>query len=317
MVLQYRLLVNRSSIVQWAPAPPRPDCPTDVNWHEVTTGLWPELKATQLMMHSAQCDHCGPLLRMAARMEGAATPEDEKRLSELKAPSRPDANRLPVWRLPLGQLMKWMVPAMALALIAGVLGTRPTPTQLSGPQFAEFAVSTHRQYEQGRLALDIRSDSQQALNEWFQAKSQLSLPLPTSSAEPVEDRPYRLEGAQRMQVGGKTAVFIAYQERASQLQAAPRQTGTVSLLVIPNSVVVASGGIEADFNKIRFHYAMVQPYKVVTWSLHGMTYALVSQEGTGTQRSCMVCHSTMRDRDLSNLPTPLRLERQIPEPVLQ
>jgi hypothetical protein len=90
------------------------------------------------------------------------------------------------------------------------------------------------------------------------------------------------------------------------------ETGPVSLMVTPDSVAVASGGIIADFKKVSFHYRMVEGYKVVTWSLRGRTYALVSQEGNSTQRSCMVCHSPMRDRDLSQTPTPLRTE-----PVLQ
>ena len=50
---------------------------------------------------------------------------------------------------------------------------------------------------------------------------------------------------------------------------------------------------------------MVDGYKVVTWSLHGLTYALVSEEGNDTQKSCMVCHSAMRDRDLNHTSTPL------------
>jgi hypothetical protein len=83
------------------------------------------------------------------------------------------------------------------------------------------------------------------------------------------------------------------------------QTEPVSLLVVPDSVAVASGGVQVDFQKVSFHYATVEGYKVVTWSVHGLTYALVSQEGNNTQRSCMVCHSAMRDRDLSNTPTPL------------
>jgi hypothetical protein len=40
--------------------------------------------------------------------------------------------------------------------------------------------------------------------------------------------------------------------------------------------------------------------------VNGLTYALVSEEGNDTQKSCMVCHSAMRDRDLSHTPTPLR-----------
>jgi hypothetical protein len=105
-----------------------------------------------------------------------------------------------------------------------------------------------------------------------------------------------------VQVGGKSAALIAYQ----------MQTGPVSLMVTPDSVAVASGGVGVDYKKVSFHYRMVEGYKVVTWSLHGNTYALVSQEGNSTQRSCMVCHSAMRDRDLSQTPTPLRAE-----PVLQ
>jgi hypothetical protein len=97
-------------------------------------------------------------------------------------------------------------------------------------------------------------------------------------------------------------VYIAYQ----------METGPVSLMVTPDSVAVASGGVKVDFKKVSFHYRMVEGYKVVTWSLRGRTYALVSQEGNNAQRSCMVCHSAMRDRDLSQTPTPLRTE-----PVLQ
>jgi hypothetical protein len=125
--------------------------------------------------------------------------------------------------------------------------------------------------------------------------------LPASPAAPGEDRPDRLEGARLVQVAGKPAVYIAYQ----------MQTGPASLVVTPDTVAVASGGVELDFQKVSFHYRMVEGYKVVTWSLHGRTYALVSQEGNSTQRSCMICHSAMRDRDLSQSPTPLRAQPEL------
>jgi len=194
--------------------------------------------------------------------------------------------------------MRWLVPAVAVTLLVGALVTirRSPPAPLSGAKYAEFAVKTHRQYGQGNLALDVRSDSQQALNEWFKAKSPFSLALPASPAAPGEDRPYRLEGARLVQVSGKSAVYIAYQ----------MQTGPTGLVVTPDSAAVASGGVQVDYRKVTFYYRMVEGYKVVTWSLHGRTYALVSQEGNDTQRSCMVCHSPMRDRDLSQTPTPLQ-----------
>ena len=303
-VSKYRQLVGRlSNVVVSEAVLPGADCPKDkdVDWHEVAAGLWPELKAKQLIMHAALCDHCGPLLRAATYVDDDPTPQEEKLLAELKAPSRPDLapQRVPPPPSPR-RFMRWLVPALALTVIALLVSLRPpsSPTALSGSKFAEFAVSTHRQHAQGNLVLDVRSDSQQTLNEWLKAKSPFSLALPASPPAPGEERPYRLEGARLVQVGSKSAVYIAYQ----------MQTGPVSLMVAPDSVAVASGGVKVDFKKVSFHYRMVEGYKVVTWSLRGRTYALVSQEGNSTQRSCMVCHSPMRDRDLSQTPTPLRAE---------
>jgi hypothetical protein len=303
-VSKYRQLVNRSSnVVVSQAAPPGADCPNDrdVDWHEVAAGLWPELKAKQLIMHAALCDHCGPLLRAATSVDDDPTSQEEKLLAVLKAPSRPDLIPEPVPAPPSPPwFMRWLVPALALILIVAALVTwwPSSPRLLSAVKFAEFAVSTHRQHAQGNLALDVRSDSQQILNEWFRAKLPFSLALPASPAAPGEERPYRLQGARLVPAGGKTAVYIAYQ----------MQSGPVSLMVAPDSVAIASGGIEVYFKKVTFHYRTVESYKVVTWSLHGNTYALVSQEGNSTQRSCMVCHSAMRDRDLSQTPVPLRTE---------
>jgi anti-sigma factor RsiW len=313
-VSKYRRLGNRlSNMVVSEAAAPGAECPKDkdVDWYEVAAGLWPESKATQLIRHAALCDHCGPLLRAATSVDDDPTPEEEKRLAQLKAPSRPVPLESPGPAPPSAswRFMRWLVPAVALMLVAGVLGTRPRSSSaaLSGPKFAEFAVRTHRQHAQGSLALEVRSDSQQTVNEWLRTKSQFSLALPASPAVPGEERPYRLEGARLVQVGGKTAAYIAYQMRA----------GPVSLMVTPNSVAVASGGVEVDFKKLRLHYGMVEGYNVVTWSVHGLTYALVSQEGNSTQRACMVCHSALRDRDLSHTPTPLGAEGNAVQPLLQ
>jgi hypothetical protein len=313
-VSEYRQLVNRSwNAVVPGTAPPGNECPQDddVDWHEVAAGMWPELKARQLIIHAALCDHCGPLLRAATSVDDDPTPQEAKLLAQLKAPSRPDPIPPPVAppAPPSWRSMRWLVPAVALLVMVGVLGTmRPSsPTPLSGLEYAKFAANTHQQHARGSLALDVRSDSQQALNEWFKAKSQFSVVLPASPAAPGEERPYRLEGARLVPLGGKSAAYIAYQ----------MQTGPVSLMVTPDSAAVASGGVEVDYKKVSFHYAIVERYKVVTWSLHGLTYALVSQEGNSTQRSCMVCHSAMRDRDLSQTPTPLHNERNTVEPVWQ
>lgn len=308
-VSEYQQLVNRLSQAAVSNAtPPGVDCPKqeDVDWHEVAAGLWPEARASQLILHAALCDHCGPLLRAATSVDDDATPRENELLAQLKVPTRPrmQAKAEPAelftttessWR----RFFDWkpLVTAAALLVLAGVLSYRPSPTTppVSGMAYAEFAVQVHKQYAQGILPLDVREESQQALNEWFKAKSPFPLELPAPETPGVE-LPYRLEGARLMQVGGaKTAAYIAYH----------MPSGPVSLVVTPASVSVASGGVEANFKKVNFHYRMVGGYKVVTWSIHDLTYALVSQEGNSTQRSCMVCHSTMKDRDLSETPAPL------------
>jgi hypothetical protein len=299
-------------------ATPGGHCPKDIDWHEVAAGLWPVLKTKQLIMHAAVCNHCGPALRAATSVDDEPTPQEEKVLAQLNQPSRPVGRveselitavpKSPrLWR----RSLQWKIPipAVGLIILAGVLCARllSSSTPLSGSRFAEFAVDTHRQHAQGNLALDIRSASQLALNEWLKAKSQFALALPASPAAPGEERRYRLEGARLVSVAGKTAAYVAYH----------MQTGPVSLMVIPDTVAVASGGVELDFQRVNFHYRMVNGYKVVTWSVHGLTYALVSQEGNRKQQSCMVCHSAMHDRDLSQTPTPLPAERNAIHPLWQ
>jgi anti-sigma factor RsiW len=313
-VSEYRQLVTRRNAAVWVAPDPGSHCPKNINWHEVAAGLWPELKTKQLIMHAALCNHCGPALRAATSVDDEATPQEEEVLAQLKVPSRPVDSEL-IQAVPKSprlwqRSLQWKipVPAVALMIIGGVLyAGLSSPTPLSGSKFAEFAVDTHRQYAQGNLALDLRSDSQQALNQWLKANSQFGLALPGSPAAPGEERPYRLEGARFVSVAGKTAAYLAYD----------MQTGPVSLVVTPDTVAVASGGVELDFQKVSFHYRMVSGYKVVTWSVHGLTYALVSQEGNRKQQSCMVCHSAMHDRDLSQTPTPLRAERSAIHPLWQ
>lgn len=314
-VSKYRRLVDRQSSGRGSQAvQPETDCPkeTDVDWREIATGLWPEGKARQLIMHAALCAHCGPLLRAATSAPDRSIPQKQDFLAAPKASSWSASNPSLVWRQSSWRFTKWLIPAASLAVILGVLGTRSSSprTPMSGPQFAEFALSAHKQNIRGKLAPDIHSDSQRVLNQWFAANSQFSLALPESPAAPGEIRPYRLEGAGLVQINGNSAAIISYLVQTSQSQMTP-----ASLVVIPDSVAVASGGVEAGFKKVNFHYLRIERYKVVTWSQHGLTYALVSQEGNGSQRSCMLCHSAMKDRDLSQTPTPLPPDAI--EPVLQ
>jgi anti-sigma factor RsiW len=298
-VADYRSFVERmSGSVVASSTMAGADCPRDVDWYEVAAGLWPELKAQQLIAHAALCDHCGPLLRAAASLDADPTADEERFLATLAAPTRPasprDSSTRDVQvRRPFWTFTKWAIPAAIAVMVALIVLMPQTP--LSGSSYAEIATSTHEQHLQGALPLDFRSESQQQLNEWLKVNLQFPLALPATPDVPGQNRPYRLQGARLVEVRGKPAVYISYVS----------QNDPVSLLVTPDSVAHASGGVTVDYKKVSFHYRMVAGYKVVTWSLKGRTYALVSHESNTTQRSCMVCHSAMGDRDLTQTPTPL------------
>lgn len=310
-VSRYRQLFRARCNVALATASARPPCPTGegIDWSEVASGLWPEHKTRQLIVHAAVCDQCGPSLRAATLVESEATPLEDALLAKLKQPSRPESIKGTAYE-PSRWLMRCLVPAIALALVVSVvIANPPSPkTSISGQQLSQFAVQTHELHAQGRLALDFHTDSPEALNAWLRKKASFPLVLPTSPIPPAEAAPpYRLEGAQLVRLGRGNAAYIAYR----------MQTGPVGLMVTPASLAVASGGKQVNINQLAFHYNVVNKYRVVTWSVHGLTYALVSQDSDSTQSSCMVCHSALKDRNLSQTPTPLVSNTNPLEPLLQ
>src|SRR5215470_8629212 len=188
-------------------APGGGKCPKDgdVDWHEVAAGLWPELKAKQLLMHAAQCDHCGPLLRAALCVDDDPTPKEESFLAQLKKPSRPESVASPAsgrsrwWQW---QLARWAIPATALIIIVVMLPSRPGYSRqaLSGPEFATLAAETYQQQAEGMLALDVDTESQQQLNEWLKAKSPFASALPSSPMPPATAGPFRIKGARLLSI---------------------------------------------------------------------------------------------------------------------
>lgn len=293
----YRRLVNTDPDLPSASAPSGTVCPTsnDVNWPEVAAGLWPELKAQQLILHAAMCEYCGPQLRAAVRQRHLREKEDSKNtiINSHVLPT-------PAYSWSSWSPSKWFPVVVALILVVVWWSAKPfLPSgTLSGARFAKLAVLTHKEHAQGRFPLDFRTDSRQTLNEWLHSNAGLVLPSPNSMPLSGEAGAYRLEGARVLPFGSQTAAYISYAAAAANATPA-----TVSLMVTPGSVVAAEGGFEVDFPKVSFHYSTLDGYKVVTWSVHGMTYALVAGEDFQTQQSCLVCHASSSDPALHRTPT--------------
>jgi hypothetical protein len=73
------------------------------------------------------------------------------------------------------------------------------------------------------------------------------------------------------------------------------QQQKISLLVTSSRSIVAAGGQEVASSGIVFHYRKQASFNVITWSNHGLTYALVSSMPGSGRQSCLVCHQNMGD----------------------
>ena len=186
---------------------------------------------------------------------------------------------------PARRVARLRLLAATLAVTALVLAFVPSAVrQVRAANYVETAVTAHRSYLDGHLALGIRSHSAAEVTSWFTGKLpvQFRLPQSTEGGVPI----YQLAGASLVSYRGSPAALVMYE----------RQKERISLLVASIQSAVVAGGEEVRSGALMFHYRADQGFKVVTWSNHGLSYALVSSVSGSARESCMVCHQSMADR---------------------
>ncbi len=186
----------------------------------------------------------------------------------------------------------WLALAAAVVLVAGATWwmttgrSRTTPEIQPLSEFAFMAVTTHQRYLQGKLPLEIASESPERISGWFEGKVPFRLTLPNYQELSGQERLYNLEGARLVGFKNDYAAYVAY-----QMGKRP-----IGLVVAGDNVVQPSGGELIWSNGLTFHYDTLDGLKVITWSDRGLTYALVSDMEERGQRSCLVCHVGTKDR---------------------
>jgi len=159
--------------------------------------------------------------------------------------------------------------------------------EVRASEYVTAALSTHRDYLTGRLPLQIHSGSPQAVTGWLAGKVAFPFRLPNSQAQSGSPG-YRLLGATLVDYRGSRAALVTYE--------AP-QNDTISLLVASSNYAVVAGGTEVRSGDLVFHHRIDSGLQVITWSNHGLAYALVSRAAGSARGSCLVCHQSMADRD--------------------
>jgi mycothiol system anti-sigma-R factor len=151
--------------------------------------------------------------------------------------------------------------------------------------YVEAAVAEHRSYLDGSLPLGLRSSSPELVTAWFAHKVPFEFRLPTSEASQGIPA-YRLIGAALVRYKGNPAALVTYETQKEK----------ISLLAVSSASAVVAGGDSVRSGKLTFHYHNEAQFRVITWSNHGLSYALVSSVLGSARASCMVCHQNMPDR---------------------
>jgi anti-sigma factor RsiW len=172
------------------------------------------------------------------------------------------------------------VTAMLLAFVPHFL------RQARAADYVESAVTTHRGYLDGKLSPGLQSNSPEQVTAWFNGKVPFTFRLPRAQGTLESIPTYQLTGGTLVKYRGKPAALVTYKKHNEQ----------ISLLVASADSAVVAGGDEVRSGKLIFHYRADQGFHVVTWSNHGLSYALVSSVSGSARESCMVCHQTMADR---------------------
>jgi len=172
-----------------------------------------------------------------------------------------------------------VVVSLCIIFVPGVV------RRVQAASYVETAVGVHRSYLEGSLAPEIRSDSPTLVSAWFAGRVPFDFRLPASrDSNPV----YRLVGARMVSYKGHDAALVMYETQREK----------ISLLVASTRSAEIAGGDEVRSGTLLFHYLTQEEFKVITWSNHGLAYALVSSVSASARESCLVCHQNMPDRDL-------------------
>lgn len=192
---------------------------------------------------------------------------------------RPFLNRWP-------HLPNWGISVTTLVLVCLSFIFAPGAVRrVHAASYVATAVAVHRNYLAGSLAPEIQSNSPTLVAAWFADKVPFDFRLPAARDRNPD---YRLAGARLVSYRGHNTALIIYESQKEK----------ISLLVASTKYAAIAGGDEVRSGNLLFHYFSREKFKVITWSNHGLSYALVSSLSASARESCLVCHQNMADRDV-------------------
>jgi hypothetical protein len=194
--------------------------------------------------------------------------------------------------------LNWRTIAAAVLFAAIGLTLAPVVAwHVSAASYADAALEAHRGYLAGNLPPEVLSSSPETVTKWFAGKVPFNFRLPVSQPSPQGRQAYRLIGARLVKYRDNYAALVVYAMNASK----------ISLMVTSERSAEAAGGDEVHSGNLTFHNHSKNGMNIITWSTHGLTYALVSSVQGSVRGSCLVCHQDMTDQNQFKDHTTFRL----------
>jgi anti-sigma factor RsiW len=192
------------------------------------------------------------------------------------------------WRDVTQPAFSWKpLAAMTLVLVLSLVFIPGAVERVRAMDYVKAATEIHRSYLDGALPLQCRSHSPEVVTAWFTGKTPFHFQLPASQSVPNGKAVYWLTGARLVSYKGSPAALVAYET----------PTEKISLLVASSKSAIVAGGEEVRSGGLTFHYRSGANSEVITWTNHGLAYALVSPLTGSPQHSCLVCHQDMADQN--------------------
>jgi mycothiol system anti-sigma-R factor len=187
---------------------------------------------------------------------------------------------------PARRALSMRVLALVVLILGFLFAFIPSVVrQVRAASYVETAVAVHRSYLDSERPLELRSSSPELVTAWFAGKVPFPFRLPNPQSTPNSAPAYRLTGAGLVTYRGNNAALVTYEKDGAK----------ISLLVASSKAAPVAGGDEVRFGNLTFHYRTDNGFKVITWSNHGLSYALVSSVSGSARESCLVCHQNMAD----------------------
>jgi anti-sigma factor RsiW len=191
---------------------------------------------------------------------------------------------------PALRVLSMRVLALVILLLGFLFAFVPNVVrQVRAASYVETAVAAHRSYLDGDHPLELRSSSPELVTAWFTDKVPFHFRLPNPQSGPNSTPAYRLTGAGLVNYRGNKAALVTYEKESEK----------ISLLVASSKSAPVTGGDEVHSGDLTFHYRTNDGFKVITWSNHGLSYALVSNVSGSARESCLVCHQNIADHHTS------------------